>query len=191
MEPFEPFDSTLAVLPLDHVDTDQIIPARFLKTTTREGLGEHCFADWRNDPAFPLNQPEARGAKVLVAGENFGCGSSREHAPWALLDAGFRAVVARSFADIFRQNALKNALLPIEVDEATHRRLRSAPAHARVSVSLDAIRLPDGSEAPFTLDPFRRACLAKGVDEIGFVLAQDSAIAAYEQRQPQGPDTRG
>ncbi|HET6331412.1 MAG TPA: 3-isopropylmalate dehydratase small subunit [Holophagaceae bacterium] len=190
MKPFEPFESTLAVLPMDHVDTDQIIPARFLKTITREGLGEHCFEDWRRDPDFALNRPGARGATVLVAGENFGCGSSREHAPWALLDAGFRAVIARSFADIFKQNALKNALLPIEVDEATHRRLLEAPAGTVLRVDLDALHLPDGTSVPFTLDPFRRACLSKGVDEIGFVLEQESAIAAFEEGHAQGLDTR-
>ena len=190
MNPFQPFESTLAILLLDHIDTDQIIPARFLKTTTREGLGAHCFEDWRRDAGFPLNQPAARGAQVLVAGENFGCGSSREHAPWALLDAGFRAVVARSFADIFKQNALKNALLPIEVDESTHRRLLDAPERATVRVDLAALHLPDGAVVPFTLDPFRRACLAKGVDEIGYVLAQGAAISAFEARQPHGIDTR-
>ena len=190
MKPFEPFESTFAVLPLDHVDTDQIIPARFLKTVTREGLGAHCFEDWRKDPAFVLNRPEARGAGVLVAGENFGCGSSREHAPWALLDAGFRAVVARSFADIFKQNALKNALLPIEVDAAVHRRLVEAAPGAQVRVKLEGLRLPDGAVVPFPLDPFRKACLAKGVDEIGFVLAQEGAIQTFERECPRGLDTR-
>ncbi len=190
MNPFQAFDSTLAVLPFDHIDTDQIIPARFLKTVSREGLGQHAFADWRQDPAFPLNGPEAAGARVLVAGENFGCGSSREHAPWALLDAGFRAVVARSFADIFRQNALKNALLPIQVDEATHRRLMEAPAGYTVRVDLDGLRWPDGSAVAYPLDPFRKACLAKGVDEIGFVLEQAPAIAAFEAEHAQAVDTR-
>jgi 3-isopropylmalate/(R)-2-methylmalate dehydratase small subunit len=190
VKPFEPFESNLAVLPLDHVDTDQIIPARFLKTITREGLGEHCFEDWRADPAFALNQPGARGAAILVAGENFGCGSSREHAPWALLDAGFRAVIARSFADIFKQNALKNALLTIQVDQTIHRRLVEAPSGASIQVGLDGLRLPDGAVVPFALDPFRRACLAKGVDEIGFVLDQEAAITAFEKGQSQGPDTR-
>ena len=190
MKPFEPFDSTLAILPLDHVDTDQIIPARFLKTTTREGLGAHCFADWRESPDFVLNRPESRDAQVLVAGENFGCGSSREHAPWALLDAGFRAVIARSFGEIFRQNAQKNALLPIEVDEATHRRLVEAPVGATVRVSLEGLRLPGGGVTAFPLDPFRRACLSKGVDEIGFVLEQEDAIAAFEARRSRAFDTR-
>lgn len=190
MKPFEPFESTLAILNLDHIDTDQIIPARFLKTTSREGLGRHCFADWREDPAFVLNQPGTASAKVLVAGENFGCGSSREHAPWALLDAGFRAIIARSFADIFRQNALKNGLLPLEVDAATHLSLLRAEGGTTVRVELGALQIPGGHTVTYPLDPFRRACLAKGVDEIGFVLDQESAISAFEASHSHLGDTR-
>ena len=173
-----------AVLP------DQRAAGHLHDLAAREGLGQHCFADWRLDPGFILNRPEAEGARVLVVGENFGCGSSREHAPWALLDAGFRAIVARSFADIFRQNALKNGLLAIEVNQAAWNALRTAPLDATVAVDLDTIRLPDGSEAAYPLDPFRRACLAKGVDEIGFVLDQASDIAAFEARRVSRMDTR-
>ena len=197
MKPFEAFESTFVVLPRDHVDTDQIIPARFLKTTTKEGLGRHCFQDWRYDDrgepiaGFPLNAPEAQQAKVLLAGENFGCGSSREHAPWALLDFGFRAVVARSFADIFRQNALKNGLIPIQVGAADHQALLSA-ADGRVRVDLEgpSLRLPDGTERNFPLDPFRRQCLQLGVDDIGFVLQREEAIRAFEGSRPAACDTR-
>ena len=190
MNKFTKLTSRMLPLPVDNIDTDQIIPARFLKTVSREGLGQHAFADWRPDPAFPLNRPEAAGARILVAGENFGCGSSREHAPWALLDAGFRAVIARSFADIFRQNALKNALLAIEVDEATHRRLVEAPAGEALRVDLDGLHWADGTRVAYPLDPFRKACLAQGVDEIGFVLAQEAAIGAFEDGHAVALDTR-
>ena len=198
MKPFEAFESTYVVLARDHVDTDQIIPARYLKTTTKTGLGAHCFQDWRYDnlgqpvAGFPLNAAEAGQAKVLVAGENFGCGSSREHAPWALLDFGFRAVVAKSFADIFRQNALKNGLIPIQVDAATHLALLQAPPGAKVRVDLEgpSLRLPDGSVRTFPMDPFRRQCLQLGVDDIGFVLQREEAILAYEAARPAAVDTR-
>jgi len=198
VKPFEAFASTFVVLDRDHIDTDQIIPARFLKTTVKEGLGKHCFQDWRCDgtgaplPDFPLNRPEALGARVLLAGDNFGCGSSREHAPWALLDAGFQAVVAKSFADIFRQNALKNGLVPIQVEAADHRLLLEAPAGAVVGVDLDGptLSLPDGRQRPFPLDPFRRQCLREGVDDIGFVLQREAAIQAHETRTTAGFDTR-
>jgi 3-isopropylmalate/(R)-2-methylmalate dehydratase small subunit len=175
------------VLPQANVDTDRIIPARFLTTTVRGGLGQHLFADWRFGaagearPEFPLHRPEARGATVLVAGENFGCGSSREHAVWALLDFGFRAVISTSFADIFRQNALKNGLLPVTVDEATHRRLLGEPGQEVVAdVGAGELRLPDGASSDFPLDPFARHCLLHGLDELGYLLAQEEAIAAHE-----------
>jgi len=198
MKPFEAFESTYVVLARDHVDTDQIIPARYLKTTTKTGLGEHCFQDWRYDdsgepnPGFPLNAPEARQAQVLVAGENFGCGSSREHAPWALLDFGFRAVVAKSFADIFRQNALKNGLIPIQVDADDYRELLIAGPGARIRVDLEgpALRLPNGKERLFPMDPFRRQCLLLGVDDIGFVLQREDEISAYEDSIVAALDTR-
>jgi 3-isopropylmalate/(R)-2-methylmalate dehydratase small subunit len=174
----------------DNVDTDQIIPARFLKTTTRSGLGANLFADWRFDaggapkPEFILNAPAAAGAAVLVAGWNFGCGSSREHAPWALVDFGFRAVIAASFADIFKQNALKNGLLPIALPAEVHAPLLAAvAAHPGLVVGVDlvdqVVTLPAGP-APFTVDAFARECLVAGTDEIGYVLRQEPAIAGFE-----------
>ncbi len=190
-EPITRFEGPAVAIPRDNIDTDQIIPARFLKTTTRAGLGDHLFADWRRrmdgSPRtdFILNRPEAAGASVLVAGWNFGCGSSREHAPWALVDFGFRAVVALSFADIFRQNALKNGLLPIALPEATHADLlarveRQAGVLLSVDLARQVVGLPGGGEAGFTIDAFARECLLKGVDEIGYVLAQEDAIARFE-----------
>ncbi len=190
-EPVTRFEGRAVAVARDNVDTDQIIPARFLKTTTRAGLGAHLFADWRRQTdgspraEFILNRPEAAGAAVLVAGWNFGCGSSREHAPWALVDFGFRAVVAGSFADIFRQNALKNGLLPVVLPEAVHAdllaRIERQPG---LVVSVDLVRqlvgLPGGGEAAFTIDAFARECLMAGVDEIGYVLAQGEAIARFE-----------
>jgi 3-isopropylmalate/(R)-2-methylmalate dehydratase small subunit len=187
MEPIRTFTSRTVVLPIDNVDTDQIIPARFLKGTSKHGLGKQLFADWRYDaggkprPEFVLNRPEATGATVLVAGDNFGCGSSREHAPWALVDHGFRAVVSTMIADIFRNNALKNGLLPIVVDRAIHQRLVAAPG-TTVTVSLEAqtLTLPDGTSATFTIEPFARYCLLGGMDELDYLLAQDQAITAHE-----------
>jgi 3-isopropylmalate/(R)-2-methylmalate dehydratase small subunit len=191
MEPIKTFTSRLVVLPAENVDTDQIIPARFLKTTDKAGLGDNLFSDWRYDaegkprPDFVLNRPECQGAQVLLAGDNFGCGSSREHAPWALTGFGFKAVISTSFADIFRNNALKNGLLPIIVDEATHRRLftlAEADPDARVTIDLaaQALILPDESEVTFPIDPFARTCLLQGVDELGYLLGHDAAIGQYE-----------
>ena len=189
MEPFSTFTSRTVVLPAANIDTDQIIPARFLTTTTRMGLGAHLFADWRYEASgepratFALNRPEAAGCRVLVAGANFGCGSSREHAPWALLDYGFRAVVSSGIADIFTNNALKNALLPVVVDAETGAWLI---AHPGVEVTLDVaaltLTLPGGAVIGFPLEPFARHCLLEGVDELGFLLGQRAAIEAYEQR---------
>jgi len=184
------FTSSTVVLPVDNVDTDQIIPARYLKGTSRSGLGKVLFADWRYDaqgrpkPDFVLNRSEARGAEVLVAGDNFGCGSSREHAPWALVDAGFRAVISTSIADIFKNNALKNGLLPIEVEPAVHRRLAAQPG-ALVTVDLEAqaVTLADGTRAEFEVEPFARYCLLNGVDELSFLLGQAGAIDAFERAQ--------
>jgi 3-isopropylmalate/(R)-2-methylmalate dehydratase small subunit len=188
-EPLRALTAATVVLDADDVDTDQVIPARFLKGTSRDGLGKALFAGWRYDAQgepradFPLNRPEARGAQVLVAGRNFGCGSSREHAVWALTDFGFRAVVALSFADIFRNNALKNGLLPVAVSTDLHRRLVEAPG---VSVTIDLesreIRLDDGTREVFPVDPFARRCLLDGMDEMQFLLAQEEAIVAYERR---------
>lgn len=197
MKPFTTFESPIAVLPLANIDTDQIIPARFLKITTKEGLGGKLFNDWRHDKDgspkadFPLNRPEAKGAQVLVTGANFGCGSSREHAPWALVDAGFRAVIATSFADIFHQNALKNALLPIQVTPEVYAKLL-AGSGARVKVELEnqTLTLPDGTKADFPVDPFRKRCLLLGVDELGYLLQFEQEIAAYETRNPAVLDTR-
>jgi 3-isopropylmalate/(R)-2-methylmalate dehydratase small subunit len=187
--PFRRLDSRTAVIARPDIDTDQIIPARYLKGTTRAGLGKHLFAGWRYDesgrprPDFPLSRPESRGAQVLVAGPNFGCGSSREHAPWALLDYGFRAVISSSIADIFRANSLKNGLLPVLVDSSTHEILLSSPG-LRVRIDLEACTLSfDDARVSFEVDPFARRCLLDGVDELGFLLAQQDAIAAYEARE--------
>ena len=187
MEPIRTLRSRTVVLPASDVDTDQIIPARFLTTTTREGLGQHLFADWRYaaDGAprveFVLNQPQSRGCSILVAGHNFGCGSSREHAPWALTDFGIRAVVSTQIADIFRNNALKNGLLPVIVEPAAHRWLIEHPG-VEVSIDLDSstLTLPTGEAIRFPLEPFARYCLMNGVDELGFLLAREAEIAAYE-----------
>ena len=186
LQPFQRLESRTAVIPGPDIDTDQIIPARYLKGTTRTGLGRYLFAGWRYDenghtrPDFPLSRPEAHGARVLVAGPNFGCGSSREHAPWALLDYGFLAVISSSIADIFRANALKNGLLPVIVDRATHQVLLESPG-MRVSIDLEERTLAFGdARVSFEIDPFSRRCLLQGVDELGFLLAQEPAIAAWE-----------
>jgi 3-isopropylmalate/(R)-2-methylmalate dehydratase small subunit len=191
MDPIRVIESTTVVLPRENVDTDQIIPARFLKVTDKKGLGKVLFCDWRYDagekpkPDFILNRPEAQGCQVLVAGDNFGCGSSREHAPWALVDAGFRAVVSTSIADIFRNNALKNGLVPVIVPPAAHAALLAAPG-AEVTIDLESrtITLPDGGTATFPIDGFARYCLMNGVDELGYLLAQEEAIARFERTRP-------
>jgi 3-isopropylmalate/(R)-2-methylmalate dehydratase small subunit len=189
MEPIKTIRSKTIVLPVENVDTDQIIPARFLKVTSKSGLGANLFADWRYEkdgspkPDFVLNRPEAAGAQVLVAGDNFGCGSSREHAPWALTDYGIRAVISTTIADIFRNNALKNGLVPVVVDEATHARLLASPG---MEVTLDLERttltFDDGASVEFPIDPFARYCLLNGVDELAFLLGQEAAIQEYESR---------
>lgn len=189
MSSFAQFVSRVAPLPLDDIDTDQIIPARFLKTTVREGLGQFAFADWRrnadgsDNADFVLNKPRHKGAGILVAGRNFGCGSSREHAPWALVDVGFKAVVARSFADIFKGNALKNGLLPIAVDEDFHGKVLALGADDEVAVDLEAqkISLPSGESASFDINPFSKRCLIDGVDELGYLLSFVDRIAAHEE----------
>jgi 3-isopropylmalate/(R)-2-methylmalate dehydratase small subunit len=187
MDPLRVLTGRTVVLALDDVDTDQVIPARFLKGTTRTGLGAGLFSDRRyaSDgtprPDFPLNRPEAAGAPVLVVGRNFGCGSSREHAVWALLDQGFRAVIATSFADIFRGNALKNGLLPVAIAAEPHARLLAAPgAEVTVDLGAQAVSLPDGTRASFAVDPFARHCLMEGIDEMAFLMGQEASIAAYE-----------
>lgn len=188
MEPFTSFTSRVACLPVNDIDTDQIIPARFLKTTTKIGLGKVLFNDWKQDPAFVLNRPELKEARVLVAGDNFGCGSSREHAPWALTDWGFRAIISTSFADIFRNNALKNGLLPVAIDAAAHRELVDACGTGdRVDVTIDletqVLVLPGGRAVAFPIDPFAKRCLLQGIDQLGYLLAQADAIADYEARR--------
>jgi 3-isopropylmalate/(R)-2-methylmalate dehydratase small subunit len=188
MEPIRTFESRTVVLPFTNIDTDQIIPARFLTTTTKEGLGQKAFADWRYDAAgapksdFVLNRPEAQDCSILVAGRNFGCGSSREHAPWALLDFGFRAVISTEIADIFRSNSLKNGLLPIVVDEQSHQWLLQNPgANVRIDLEATTVHLPNGQSVKFPIEGFARYCLLNGIDELGFLLQREDAIAAYER----------
>jgi 3-isopropylmalate/(R)-2-methylmalate dehydratase small subunit len=187
MNPFRTLESPIACLPRANIDTDQIIPARFLTTTTREGLGRHAFHDWRYDAqghvvsGFVLNRPEHRGASILVAGRNFGCGSSREHAPWALLDAGIRAVISSEIADIFRNNALKNGLLPIVLPDAVVETLLAQPGlRLQIDVAKRRVYWPDGQFVTFPLDAFAQTCLLEGVDELGYLLAQAPAIEAFE-----------
>jgi 3-isopropylmalate/(R)-2-methylmalate dehydratase small subunit len=178
MKAFRTVTSRAAVLDRPDVDTDQIIPKQFLKRIERTGYGEFLFFDWRKDPAFELNRPEAQGTRILLAGRNFGCGSSREHAAWALQDYGFDAVVAPSFGDIFRQNSLKIGLLPVDLPaEQVHELMARAGAGEELTIDLEA-RTAGG--IPFELDDFERRCLLEGLDEIGLTLLEDDAIAAYE-----------
>jgi 3-isopropylmalate/(R)-2-methylmalate dehydratase small subunit len=188
MDPITVMRSRTVSLPSTNIDTDQIIPARFLRTTTREGLGGSLFADWRYDKEgkpradFVLNQPGAAGCQILVAGRNFGCGSSREHAPWALLDFGIRAVISTEIADIFRSNSLKNGLLPIVVDEPTHKWLLANPGvEVEIDLAASALKLPDGRAVPFPIEAFSRYCLMNGIDELGYLLNQSAAIDDYEK----------
>ncbi len=189
MKPITRIQSRTAVLADENIDTDRIIPARFLTTTERAGLGKLCFHDWRYLPdgsdnaAFPLNQPQAKGCSIVVAGRNFGCGSSREHAPWALLDYGIQAVLCSEIADIFRNNALKNGLLAIVVSDAEHRWLLSHPgAELTIDVQEQYIALADGGRIRFQLEPFARHCLLNGVDQLGYLLQHADAITRYEQQ---------
>ena len=193
MNPLREIRSSTVVLPVENVDTDQIIPARFLVTTSREGLGEGLFADWRYDaeghprPDFVLNRDSAQGARVLVAGRNFGCGSSREHAVWALQGGGFQAVVSTDFADIFRGNALKNGLIPVVVDDATHARLVESPG-TEVTIDIDAKTIAFGSRrTSFPLEPFARYCLLNGLDELAYLLEREQGIAVFEKAQGPTP----
>jgi 3-isopropylmalate/(R)-2-methylmalate dehydratase small subunit len=187
MQPIKRITSRTVVIASSDIDTDQIIPARFLTTTTKEGLGKQLFADWRYQsdgspkPDFVLNRPEARGAEVLVAGRNFGCGSSREHAPWALLDYGFRAVISTEIADIFRGNSLMNGFLPIVVDEQTSQWLLQHPG-AEVDVDLESQRLtlPTGTAVSFPIEPFARHCLLNGLDELGYLRSKLQDIERFE-----------
>lgn len=191
MKPFTNFESRYLRLPINNIDTDQIIPARFLKTTSKAGLDKQLFNDWRYDaqgnpnPDFVLNQASAKGAQVLLAGDNFGCGSSREHAPWALTQFGFRAVISTSFADIFKQNSLKNSLLPIVVPPDVHAELFAAPADAIVKIDLpkQTLTTPSGRSVEFPVDGFSKHCLVEGVDELGYILAHEAEIAAFEAKR--------
>ena len=191
MAQFTTLSSRAVALAVNNVDTDQIIPARFLKATDKQGMGDHLFADWRYNadgspkPGFVLNKPEARGAQILLAGDNFGCGSSREHAPWALAGFGFRAVISTSFADIFRNNALKNGLLPIVVDADMHHTLfemlEEIPnAELTIDLAAQTLTLPDSRVVTFPIDGFSKACLLRGTDELGYLLGFEPQIAAYE-----------
>ncbi|MCL4489556.1 MAG: 3-isopropylmalate dehydratase small subunit [Chloroflexi bacterium] len=194
MQPLKTLTSRLVAFPNENIDTDQITPARFLKVTDKAGMDKFLFADWRYDasgrprPDFILNQPEAQGAQILLAGDNFGCGSSREHAVWALTAFGFRAVISTSIADIFANNALKNGLLTIIVDKPTHRDLLDLVAEApnadvTIDVAAQTLTLPGGRQVHFPIDPFAQTCLLDGVDELGYLLSRQEAIAAYEARQ--------
>ncbi|HMF77877.1 MAG TPA: 3-isopropylmalate dehydratase small subunit [Bryobacteraceae bacterium] len=200
MEKVITFTSRIAALPIDNIDTDQIIPARFLKTISKAGLGDQLFFDWRYDaegnpkPDFILNQPEGKQAQILLAGDNFGCGSSREHAPWALTQYGFRAVISTSFADIFRGNAVKNSLLPIVIPADAHKALFAAleadpAAQVTVDLAQQKLTLPDGSSVSFPIDEFARYCMLEGVDELGYILQQEAAIAAFESARPLSVNT--
>ena len=188
MKPVSHIRSRTAVLAHENIDTDRIIPARFLTTTERVGLGRFAFNDWRyladgrENPSFELNRDEARGCEILVAGRNFGCGSSREHAPWALLDYGLRAVLSSEIADIFRNSSLKNGLLALVISESEHRYLLAHPGlELAIDVAAQTIELPDGGRFGFQLDAFAKHCLLAGVDQLGFLLAHNDSIEQYER----------
>jgi 3-isopropylmalate/(R)-2-methylmalate dehydratase small subunit len=183
-------ESKTVALPIDNIDTDQIIAARFLKTTSMEGLGDNLFLDWRYladgspNPDFPLNKPSAKGATILIAGDNFGCGSSREHAPWALVQYGFKAIISTSFADIFKGNALKNGLLPIIIPADIHAELiKWSGITLKIDLASQTLTLAGGRTVEFPIDPFAKHCLLEGVDELGYMLQQEPAIAAYEAKR--------
>ncbi|HVU13596.1 MAG TPA: 3-isopropylmalate dehydratase small subunit [Phototrophicaceae bacterium] len=195
MEPIKQFTGQIVALPINDTDTDQIIPARYLKVTDKAGLGQGLFSDWRYNadgspkPDFVLNQPEHQGSTILIGGHNFGCGSSREHAPWALQGGGFKAVVSTYFADIFRNNSLKNGLLPVMVDEETHQQLISlAQEDPTTQVTIDlatqTLTLPDGRQVTFPIDGFSKECLLKGVDQLGYLMDLGDQISAYESTHP-------
>jgi len=202
MEPFTNITSRIVPLPNNDVDTDIIVPARFLKVTDKAGMDQYLFRDWRFDkdgkplPNFILNQPRAQGCQILLTGRNFGTGSSREHAPWALVAFGFRAVISTSFADIFRGNSLKNGLLPVEVPADVHAalfRMVDADPHAEVTIDLasQTMTLPGGKAVDFPIDNFSKRCLLAGVDQLGYLLKQDSHIRAYEASHPAPIQTAG
>ena len=199
MIPFTTFQSRVVPMPVNNIDTDQIIPARFLKTTSKEGLDKNLFCDWRYEtdgtpkPDFILNTPRGQGAQILLAGDNFGCGSSREHAPWALTQFGFRAVVSTSFADIFKGNALKNSLIPVVVSPEVHSKRLGLPEDAQVTLDLAAqtLALPDGTKVEFAVDSFSKTCLLEGIDELGWILKQTPAIEAFEAGRALSVNTLG
>ncbi len=192
MEPFTILTSHYVVLPIDNIDTDQIIPAQFLKGTDKKGLGKYLFYHWRYDengqirPDFILNHPKSKGAQILVTGDNFGCGSSREHAPWALVDFGFRAVVSTRFADIFRNNALKNGLLPVQIEAAELKKLLTGSPVGTLTIDLyqQTIKLPDERLVPFPIEPFYKTCLLQGLDTLGYILKFSQEISEFERRNP-------
>lgn len=195
MEPVKTITATIVALPAENIDTDQIIPARYLKTTSKVGLGDNLFADWRYDaqgqprPDFVLNRPDVRGAQIFVGGNNFGCGSSREHAPWALQAYGFRAVVSTYFADIFRNNALKNGLLTVQIDNDTYQELvalfeQNPQTQVTIDLESQLLTLPSGRTTSFPIDPFARHCLLNGLDQLGFLRAEEFAISKYEATHP-------
>ena len=189
-------ESKTVALPIENIDTDQIIPARFLKTTSMEGLGDNLFLDWRYlpdgspNPDFALNKPSAKRAEILIAGDNFGCGSSREHAPWALKQYGFKAIISTSFADIFKGNALKNGLLPIIMPPDIHAELLKWPGIVlKIDLATQTVTLAGGRTVEFPIDPFAKQCLIEGVDELGYMLNQQPAIAAYEAKRRDSVNT--
>ena len=190
MEKITTFKSQFVAMPVDNIDTDQIIPARFLKTISKVGLGDQLFNDWRYESdgspnaSFVLNQPAAMGRKILLAGDNFGCGSSREHAPWALTQYGFQAVISTSFADIFKGNSLKNGLLPVVVPKDVHSWLFANPeSEVEIDLAAQKVKLPNGREVEFRVDAFMRHCLLEGMDELGYMLSQESHIADFEAQR--------
>ena len=190
MSKFTSFTSQYVSMPVDNIDTDQIIPARFLKTISKDGLGDQLFNDWRYEsdgtpkPDFILNQPESKTKQILLAGDNFGCGSSREHAPWALTQYGFRAVISTSFADIFKQNSLKNALLPIVVSRDVHAALFANPQwELKIDLAAQTLELPDGRKVEFAVDGFSKHCLLEGIDELGYIQQQEASIRAFEAKR--------
>jgi 3-isopropylmalate/(R)-2-methylmalate dehydratase small subunit len=194
MEKVTRIQSPTVVMAQEDIDTDQIMPARYLTTTDKAGLGDAAFADWRYDKQgepiadFALNQPGAKDANILVAGNNFGCGSSREHAPWGLVDFGFRAVISTQIADIFRSNSLKNGLVPVVVPAEIHAWLIDNPgATVTVDVESQTLSLPDGRSVEFPLDGFSKHCLMEGVDQLGYLLNRDAEITQFEQNRPWQP----
>jgi 3-isopropylmalate/(R)-2-methylmalate dehydratase small subunit len=196
MERFKQLTSKMVSIPIENIDTDQIIPAQFLKGVDKNGLGERLFFHWRSNPEFILNQADAVGARILVAGDNFGCGSSREHAIWALMSGGFQAVISTGFADIFRNNALKNGLLPIVVDSRTHLRLQSligTDPDCAISIDLETqtVTLPEGEAVQFPIDRFSKSCIMQGVDQLGYLQSKLNHIETYEARQADRVNTLG